>query len=80
MDVICHQAIAEQTHAVFGAVVSQELKVGLAVGITEEDVAAVVAALRDVVREAGDNNACSSGHMPRELASGREFSGVYALW
>jgi hypothetical protein len=45
-----------------------ESEISLAVDVAEEDVAAIIAALGDVMGQTGDNNARFSRHMLREYA------------
>jgi hypothetical protein len=56
MDVIVHQAVAEDGDAVAGALVGEELQVGAAVVIDEEDVLAIVAPLREMMWKTGDDD------------------------
>ena len=59
VDVIRHEGVGDDTDFVLGGVAVQERKVEVAVGVGEEDVLAVVAALRDVLGESGR---CESWH------------------
>ncbi len=63
VDVVGHEAIAEDIDLVSGGVLLKEFEVDFAVSVGEEDVLAVVAALGDVVRAVGDDDAAASGHM-----------------
>jgi hypothetical protein len=56
MDVIVHQAIAEDGDAVAGALVSEESQVCAAVVIDEEDVLAIVAPLGEMMWKIGDDD------------------------
>lgn len=63
VDVVGHEAIAEDVDVVGGGVLLEEFEVDFAVDVGEEDVLAVVAALGDVVRAVGDDDAGASGHI-----------------
>jgi len=63
VDVVGHEAVAEDVDLVGGGVFLEEREVEGTVGIREEDVLAVVAALGDVVRAVGDDDAGAAGHM-----------------
>jgi len=62
MDVVGHQAIAEDTHAVAGRFFSQEREVLDIVVILEEHLLFFVSPLCDVVRNSGDYYAGSPWH------------------
>jgi hypothetical protein len=60
--VVGHETVAEHPHAGGFAAVSQNIKVCVPVVIREEDILAVVAALRDVMRHVRHNNASDTRH------------------
>ncbi len=60
--VIGHEAIAEDFELVFGGVLGEEAEEEVAVAVGVEDLLAGVAALGEVVREAGDDDAWAAGH------------------
>jgi hypothetical protein len=62
MDVIAHEAVAEDGDSVESALAGEELQVGAAVGIDEEDVLAVVAALRQMMGKIGNDDPGRSRH------------------
>ena len=57
-----HQAISPHRDARLAAALSQQIAVERVVGIAEEPARAAVAALRGVVRQAGDDDAGETGH------------------
>ncbi len=63
VDVVGHEAVAEDLDLVSGRIFLEESEVEGAVGIGEEDGLAVVAALGDVMGAVGDDDAGASGHM-----------------
>jgi hypothetical protein len=62
VDVIRHQAVAQQRHAVLLTLVAQSLDVGSPVFVDQEDVLAIVAPLGDVVRNALHDHTGHSRH------------------
>ena len=58
MDMIAHQAIAGQLQRVFVRLLFQKLQIHPAIIIHEEQIPAVVPALRDMM---GESNCCCSG-------------------
>ena len=62
VNVIGHQAPAENLQAVFVGVFFEQGKIDPAVVIDEEDVLPVIAPLCDVVRDIRDRDSCSSRH------------------
>lgn len=63
VNVVGHEAVAEEAGPVAGGVVGDELEVELAMGVGGEDGAGFVAALDDVVPESGDGFAGGAGHV-----------------
>ena len=59
---IGHQTVGLDGQAVAPSVVGQEGQIFFAVGGLEEDVAASIAALRDVMGQAGGHNASDARH------------------
>ena len=66
VDMVGRQAVAEDAEGVLAALAVEGLEVEEAVGVGAEDGLAVVAALGDVVRGAGQDAAFFAGH-PRSL-------------
>jgi len=62
MDVVRHEAVAQDLHLVPERVRSQQIEVKEAILVLKEDVLAVVAPLGDVVRDARRNHASLSWH------------------
>src|SRR5579883_3413659 len=73
MDVVGHEAITEDAHAGADGVVSQQVKIELAVVIGGEHGLPIVAALRDVVRHIRHHDSWTAGHM-REVPDGQSVS------
>src|SRR5579872_3541631 len=73
MDVVGHEAIPKNAHPGAEGVVGQEMKIELAVGIGGEDGLAIIAALRDVVRDIRHHDSWPAGHM-REVPDGQSVS------
>jgi hypothetical protein len=69
VDVVGHQTVAEDGDVVARAFGVEEFEVAAAVIGREEDVEAVVAAVRNVVRHAGNDDAGDAGHALRLAAS-----------
>ena len=65
VDVIVHQAPGEAFHPRFRAALAQEINVEQAVLVGEEDRLPAIAALGDVMRDAGDDDAGEAGHSGR---------------
>ena len=63
--VVRHEAIAEDFELVFGGVLGEEAEEEVAVAVGVEDLLAGVAALGEVVGEAGDDDAWAAGHTLR---------------
>ena len=72
VDMVGHEAVAEHVEGEAGGLLGEGFEVEAAVGVGEEDVLAVVAALDDVVRRAGRDDAGGAGH-------GGEGTG-YGVW
>lgn len=53
MDVIAHQAIAEDLEAILGGIFPQKSEVFSSVGIDKEYILLIITALGDMVRKAG---------------------------
>jgi len=76
MDVICHQAVAQNAEPIAVAVLAEQGEIALSIVVEQEDVLAVVAPLGDVVRDANRDHARLSRHrsirviLPRPLAFG----------
>jgi DNA-binding transcriptional LysR family regulator len=66
MDVIGHEAIGEDRHGVRVVLGLQPFKINAAVLVGEEDGLPAIAALRDMMREAGKDGAGESGHRAEE--------------
>ena len=62
VDVVRHEAIADDREPLNLAIGAEEVKVNEAVGIGFENELARVAALGDVVRRIGGKDACQTGH------------------
>ena len=62
VDMVGHQAVAEDGHAVLAAIGLEPGEIGAAVVVGKEDVLPAVAALGDVVRYPGKDGARQSGH------------------
>lgn len=62
VDVIGHETVASEGELVSYGVLFQESEVEEVVGVCEEDLLLIVAALGDVVGEAGDDDARNSRH------------------
>lgn len=62
VDVIRHQAIAEDPQAVFSGFFFQEGKINLAVPIDEKHILAVVPALCDMMGPVWDDDSCDPRH------------------
>jgi hypothetical protein len=62
VDVVGHQAVAQDRQAVVPRVIGQEIEVELVVFGPEKGLLTIVAALRDVVRQPGDDESRRSGH------------------
>ncbi len=65
---IGHQTISQDVDPVFFAIFSQPSEVDVSVLIGEEDITAAVTALREVMRNAGEDGSCHPGHR-RSLAA-----------
>jgi hypothetical protein len=65
VDMVGHEAPAEEADAGFGQVLEEEGEVGFAVGVGGKGVAAVDAALGDVAGDAGQKAALAAGHIYR---------------
>ena len=64
MDVVVHQAVAEQLQPEALRLRRQQFEVHPPIVVHEEHVLPVIAALGDMVRNAGDNDAGNSWHRP----------------
>ncbi len=77
MNVIGHEAIAEDFYAVAAALVGEKFEILPAIVIDEENVLAIVAALGEVVGKIGDDNASDARHgrgiMRRKMEWGKEI-------
>ena len=62
VDVVGHEAVAEDAQSEARGLAVEQAEPFAAVVVGEEDVLPVVAALGDVVRDAGDDGSCASGH------------------
>src|ERR1035438_3678768 len=62
MNMVPHEAIADDTSRASAGVVGQQLEVQGVIGVFEEDALAAVAALRDVMPAARDNDAGDACH------------------
>ena len=62
VDVIRHQAIAQQREAVKLGVLPQQLKVGDAIGIADENDLSSISSLGDMMRNVDDYDAGQSSH------------------
>jgi hypothetical protein len=60
--VVGHEAVAEDFELVFGGVLGEEAEEKVAVAVGVVDLLAGVAALGEVVGEAGDDDAWAAGH------------------
>ena len=63
MDVVGHQAVPDQAEARLPAVLAEQAEVREAVAIAEEDILAVVAALRHMVRKSDSDHSGKSCHL-----------------
>lgn len=61
MDVLRHQAVAQQRHAMLPALLPQSLDVESPIFVHQEDVLTIVAALCDVVRNADRHHPAGRG-------------------
>jgi hypothetical protein len=64
-----HQAVAHHGKAVLKGILAQELEEEDAVGVSVEDIAAVVTALGKMMRESRNNNAAAARHLRYSLKS-----------
>jgi hypothetical protein len=71
MDVVGHQALAPHRHAMFSAFHGQEIAIKLVIGVAEENRLAAIAALRDMMRQSGNDEAGDAGHTRDERVRGR---------
>ncbi len=62
MDVVCHQAVAENQKLVFLALLLQKIKICVAVFVHEKNVLTIVSALCDVMRMSHRHYSCCSWH------------------
>jgi len=69
VNVVLHQAPAEDGEAVLIALAAQEVEVEMPIGVSSEYGLAVVAALGDVMRYVDRRDPRSAGHLPIELGA-----------
>lgn len=74
VDVIGHQAIAQQLHVMKLAVFGEQFQVEFPVSIREESSGAVIAALRDMLGHANGDHASDSRHLQDIVASAADSS------
>jgi hypothetical protein len=72
MDVIGHEAIADDAYAGTRGVVAQEVQVEAAIVVGEEDWLAVVAALSNVMGNSREDGAGTAGHNSRVLVGWKD--------
>ena len=75
VDVVGHQAVAQDRQAVVPGVIGQEIEVELVVLGPEKGLLAIVAALCDVVRQSGDDESRGRGIRLGSGAGGEKFAG-----
>ena len=74
VDVIGHQAVAQQLHVMKLAVFGEQFQVEFPVSIREESSGAVIAALRDMLGHANGDHASDSRHLQDIVASAADSS------
>ena len=62
VNMVGHQAEAEDRHIRGGRFLGQHIQVGAAIHIAEKDILTVISALGNVMGDFGDNNASGSRH------------------
>ena len=76
MDVVRHQAVAEQAHAGAGGLVAQQPAIAVAVVVVEKGWLAVVAPLSEVMRFAHRHHPRESGHRIAALSAYHSFGSL----
>lgn len=74
VDVIRHEAVAEDAQVAVGGVSGQQSEIGVPVPVSKENVAAEVSALSDVVRAVNGRHASNACHRRYSGSKGGNFS------
>ena len=65
MDVVRHEAIGPHRDARLATALAEKIEIEQIVVVAEEDIQAPVAALRDMMRQIGDDETSDAGHGAR---------------
>src|SRR4051812_38055933 len=80
MDVIAHQAVGENTNPAKIAIHLQQVEVDPSIVARVEHDLPIGSALGDVVRHAGRDQSCCSGHSETEVPADRISSRLFCMW